>query len=75
LSFSLESGSLCLNPTSGIQTTPTTIDRGRQYHENPQADWRINHERCNSVRDRTPQIVDYHPNRPAIRIALRREMP
>ena len=34
LSFSLESGSLCLNPTSGIQTMPTTNSRGGRYHEN-----------------------------------------
>jgi hypothetical protein len=75
LSFSLESGSLCLNLTSGIQATPPTNNRGHRYQENPQADWRINHERCNGVRDRTPENIDYHPNRPAIRIALWREMP
>ncbi len=49
--------------------------RGRRYHENPQADWRINHERCNGVRDRTPRDYDDHQSGRAIRIALWREMP
>jgi len=58
-----------------MQTTPATIDRGRRHHENPQADRRINHERCNGVRDRTPRNHDDHQGGRAIRIALRREMP
>jgi hypothetical protein len=58
-----------------MQTTPATIDRGRRYHENPQGDWRINHERCNGVRDCTSRNHDDHQSGRAIRIALWREMP